>query len=220
MKRIIFISLLLMTTAIASAQTKSESKIRLNAYGLYVFDDGFDVYNDVSNYYNGKIEGGLKWGASIEFLPYQDYSIELTYLNKNSDAPATFKFGATEPKRSENFDLSQSYILLGANRLQKSNNGKVEGFGGLMGGILISDVKSPSTGKSGSNTNFAFGGKLGVNIWLSQKVGIKLQSQLLTASKVTGGDLYFSYYGPVFLNSYSTMWQFGLGGGLTFKLGK
>jgi hypothetical protein len=81
-----------------------------------------------------------------------------------------------------------------------------------MGGVLIADVKSPSTGKSNSRTDFAWGGRLGVNIWASKKVGIKLQAQMLNASKATGGETYWSYWGPVYLNTYTTMWQFGLGG--------
>ena len=47
MKKILFISVLVITAAIASAQ----AKVRLNLYGSYVFDDGFDVYNDVNTYY-------------------------------------------------------------------------------------------------------------------------------------------------------------------------
>ena len=100
------------------------------------------------------------------------------------------------------------------------NKGKVEGYAGLMAGVLISDVEAPSVSKSASNTDFAGGGRLGVTIWASPKVGIKLQSQMLAASKATGGETYFTWYGPIYLNSYSTLWQFSLGGGLTFKLGK
>ena len=216
MKRIIFISVLVITAAFASAQ----SKVRLNVYGSYVFDDGFDVYNDVNTYYNGKIKGGLQWGGGIEFTPSEYASVELLYLNKSSDAPSTFKGGTGQPQRTENFEVTHNYILLAGNGLKASSSGKVEGYGSLMGGVLISDVKSPSTGNSGSNTDFAWGGRLGVNIWASAKFGIKLQAQILSASKATGGDVFYGYWGPVYLNTYTTLWQFGLGGGLTFKFGK
>ena len=84
----------------------------------------------------------------------------------------------------------------------------------------ISAVEAPSVGKSSSNTYFAWGGRLGTTIWTSSKLGIKLQAQILSASKATGGDYYWSWYGPVYLSTYSTLWQFSLGGGLAFKLGK
>jgi len=216
MKKILFISVLVITAAIASAQ----AKVRLNLYGSYVFDDGFDVYNDVNTYYYGKVKAGAQWGGGIEFAATEYGSVELLYLNKSSDVPSTFKGAAGQPERTENFDLSHNYILLAGNGLKQSSSGKVEGYFSLMGGVLISDVKSPSTGKSGSETDFAWGGRLGVNIWVSEKIGIKLQSQILSSAKATGGDVFYGYWGPVYLNTYSTLWQFGLGGGLTFRIGK
>ena len=217
MKKITLILLLVMTTTIAFAQSSS---VRLNLYSSYVFDDGFDVYNDANTYFNGTVKGGLQWGGSIEYLPHPAYSVELMYLNRSVDVPATFKFGVTEPMRNETFDMSLNYILAGFNRLQASSSGKVEGYVGLLLGAVISDVESPSTGKSSSNTDFTWGGKLGLNYWVSDKIGIKLQTQVLAAAKVTGGESYWSYWGPVYLNEYSSMWQFGLGGGLTFRFGK
>ncbi len=216
MKKIIFIALLAITSVYASAQ----SKIRLNAYGSYVFDDHFDAYNDANTYFNGTVKGGAQWGGSIEFTPSGYSSVELTYLNKSSSVPSNFKGGLGQPERNENFDLSLNYILLGGNGLKQSSSGKVEGFGGMMAGVLITDVKSPSTGKSGSRTDFAWGGKLGANIWVSPKIGIKLQSQILISARATGGDVFYGYWGPIYLNTYTTLLQFGLGGGLTFKIGK
>src|SRR5688572_24208923 len=217
MKKIIFSSLLVIIAIASSAQ----SKIRLNAYGSYVFDDGFDVYNDVNTYYNGKIEAGLLWGGGIEYVANEYFSAELLYLHKSSDVPATFKFQAGDPIRNETFDLKHDYIMASFNGLKPSSSGKVEGYFGFMAGVLISNVSSPSNnGASESNTDFAWGGKLGLNYWMGPKVGIKLQANLLSASKATGGDVYWGYWGPIYLDTYSTVWQFGLGGGLTFRLGK
>jgi hypothetical protein len=115
MKRIIFISVLAITTVYASAQ----SKVRLNVYGSYVFDDGFNVNNDVNTYYSGKIKAGLQWGGGIEYT-FTDYgSVELLYLNKSSDVPANFKFGTAQPARTETFDQTQNYILLAFQRAEK-----------------------------------------------------------------------------------------------------
>jgi hypothetical protein len=215
MRKIIFISVLIISAVVASAQ----SKIRLNFYSAYVFDDSYDVYSDVNTYYNGKVKGGYQWGGGFEFVPNPMYSLELLYLQKSTNAPTQFKAGAQNPVRSEDFDVDLHYILFSGNTLKKIGSGKTEGFFGLMAGVLISDLKSPSTGLSSSNTNFSWGAKLGANIWTSERVGIKLQAQILSASKATGGDLYFAYWGPVVLSTYTTLWQFGLGGGLTFNLG-
>lgn len=203
-----------------AAITASAQDVRINLYGAYVFDDGYDVFYDANTYYNGKIKGGFQWGGGIEYLPNPMYGIELLYQHQGTDAPTNFKTGLTEPQRTENFSVGLDYILLGGNFYKPVSSKKVEGYGGLMAGVLLSNVESPSTGNSGSNTTFAWGGKFGANIWASDKIGIKLQAQLLSASKATGGELYFSYWGPLVLETYTTLWQFGLGGGLTFKLGK
>jgi len=216
MKKLILLSVLVVIAASAFAQPK----FRLNLYGSYVFDDGFSEANDANTYFNGQLKGGFQWGGVFEFLTNEFSSVEILYLHKSSTAPVNFRAGITNPPKQENFDVGLNYILLAGNGLKSSSTGKVEGFGSLMAGVLISDVKAPSTGGSGSNTSFAWGGRLGATIWASSKIGIKLQAQILSSSRATGGDLYFSYYGPIVLSTYTTLWQFGLGGGLTFKLGK
>ena len=210
-KVLIFSALFIATMFTASAQ------LRLNAYGAYVFDDGFDVFGDANNYYNGKVKGGFQWGGGLQyaFSPYS--AAELMYINHSTTAPATFKFG-TNNARTEDFNVNLHYIMLSGDGLYQK--GKAEGYAGLMLGMLISDVEAPSVGKSASNEYFAWGGRLGTTIWTSSKLGIKLQAMVLSSSKATGGDYYWSWYGPVYLSTYSTLWQFSLGGGLAIKLGK
>jgi hypothetical protein len=204
-----------MTIAIV---TFGQKGARINLYSAYVFDDGFDVFNDANTYYNGKVKGGYQWGGGVEYLFSPQSSAEILYLHRSTTVPATFKFSSGTQARSETFDLKHDFILLsGDGHFAK---GKAEGYAGLMAGVLISNLEAPSLGKSSSNTNFAWGGRIGTNIWVSSKMGIKLQALILSASRATGGDYYWSWYGPIYLTEYSTLWQFGLGGGLTFKMGK
>src|SRR5215203_1395978 len=99
MKKIILIPVLIFITFSASAQ----AKIRLNAYGSYVFDDGFDVYYDAATYYYGKVSGGAQWGGGIEVMTHPYYSVELLYLNKSTTAPTDFKSGIANPAKREDF---------------------------------------------------------------------------------------------------------------------
>jgi len=62
MKKIFLAFLLIPAALVASAQ-----HLRLNAYGSYVFDDGFSFYNSSSDYYSGKLKGGAQWGAGLEY---------------------------------------------------------------------------------------------------------------------------------------------------------
>ena len=191
---------------------------RLNFYGAYTFDDGFDVVSDINTYYNGTVKGGVQFGGGLQYMFNHQSSAELLYLHRSTTVPANFKFGTGNPK-SETFDLKHDFILLSGDG-HFGNGDKAEGYAGVMAGVLISNLEAPSLGKSSSNTNFAWGGRVGTNIWFSPKLGLKLQALILSASRATGGDYYWSWYGPIYLTEYSTLWQFSLGGGLTFKLGK
>ena len=192
---------------------------RLNFYGAYTFDDGFDVVSDANTYYNGTVKGGVQWGAGLQYMFNKQSSAEVLWLHRSTTVPANFKFGTGTQTRSETFDLKHDFIMLSGDG-HFGGGGKAEGYGGVMAGVLISHLEAPSLGKSSSNTNFAWGGRVGTNIWFSPKMGLKLQAMILSASRATGGDYYWSWYGPIYLTEYSTVWQFSLGGGLTFKLGK
>ena len=191
--------------------------VRLNAYTAGVFDDKFDSYYDPTNYYNGVVKGGFQWGAGLEYMAHAAYGVELSYLHQSTHAPTTYyKSGV----KTTNFDLSENYIMLGGNRYLRKPGSKVEGFGGAMIGVNFLNLDNPDNGNSSSKTFFAWGIKGGCNIWASEKVGIKLQAQLLSAVQSVGGGFYFGTGGTgAGLAAYSSMYQFGLGGGLVFKLG-
>jgi hypothetical protein len=216
MKKILFFTLLSAVTMLASAQ-----QVRINAYGAYVFEDGYDSYYDANNYYNGQVDGGFQGGAGIEYLLSPQYCIELMYLRRSTQAPTSFRGGIVSAPKSVTFDLVHDYILLGSDGHFSNASGKVEGYGGLFGGILIANLDNPDNNDHASTTRFAWALRLGCNIWTEGKLGIKLQTQLISSLRSAGGDFYFDPYGnPVGLSTYSTLFQFGLGGGLTYRFGK
>ena len=190
--------------------------IRVNAYGSYVFDDKVDSYYDNTSYYNGKINGGFQWGAGIELLPRAVQGIELLYIRQDTKAPITyFRNGI----KNTTFDLGLNYIMLGSNRYFRKIGGMVEGFAGGMMGVNVISLNNPDNGNNTTKTKFALGVRGGANIWASSNVAIKLQAQLLSAVQSAGGGLYFGTGGVgAGLSTYSSMYQFSLGGGLVFKL--
>jgi hypothetical protein len=215
MKKLLFLVL-----SVTTGFTVFSQEFRINAYGAYTFDDSYNEAVDANTYYNGKIKGGAQWGGGIQYLPHPQYGVELLYLQRNSTAPTTFKAGTAQPVRKEDFDITSSYIMLSMDGIKKSTSGKVEGYGGFLLGMVIAKAEAPSTGGSASNTNFAWGARAGANIWASHKVAIKLQALLLSSARAAGGDLYFGYWGPIVLTDYAVTYQFSLGGGLVFRLGK
>jgi hypothetical protein len=214
------ISLLIITFSV-QAQEK-----RINLYGGYVFDDNIDSYYDYDEYVNANVKGGLQYGGSIEFINPSQLGVELLYIGQNTTVPISYNVGFQNGSRNATNDLNLNYALIGINKYSKSSNSKLEGYGGLMLGCLFSSVKNTGIsdssasvyeGASSSGTRFTWGLKLGGNMWVSEKVAIKLQGQFLSTTEAVGGTSYYgSYYGYY---TYLNMFQWSFSTGLVFKLG-
>ena len=221
MKKVFFLLLLSGIAGMVHAQSPQPEKARINGYANYVFDDKFDSYYDAYNYYNGKIKGGFQWGIGAEFMLKPMYGLELMYLNQSTTAPTTYQGGIGSTLKTENFDMNIGYLLLGGNRYLQKPGSKVEGFGGLGAGIAFLSVTNPSNNNKNSATKFGWTARLGANIWASERFGIKLQTQLLSIAQGFGGGLYFGTGGAgAGVSTYSSIYQFVLGGGITFKVGQ
>jgi hypothetical protein len=216
MKKLIFASLLLV---FASVEVSAQD-IRVNGYAGYVFDDAVDSYYSNNAYFDGKINGGFRWGVGLEYMIRPEYGVELSYLRQDTKAPITYlNSGLLRPEFSE-FDVALNWIMLGGNRYLRKPGGRAEGFFGASLGVAIINADNPNNGNENSATKFAWGIKGGVNLWATETVGIKLQADLMSAVQAVGGGFYIGTGGAgAGLSSYSSLLQFGLGGGLVFKLG-
>ena len=212
MKKSLFILAFLTSATILVAQEK-----RLNAYYSATFDDSFETYNSSTDYYSGKIRGGVQWGAGLEFKVKENYGVELMYLRQDTDAEVNSYYGIGSNYRK--MDISVNYYLLGFNRYFKE--GKVEPYGSFLIGASYFSNKTPVAGDPSSVTKFALGFRLGTNIWVSERVAIKLQAQLLSSIQGFGGGFYFGTGGSgAGVSTYSSVTQLNLGGGLAFKIGE
>ncbi len=211
MKKIIF-SLLafLFCVSLMNAQD-----IHLNLYSNYVFDDRFETFDSDVSFLNGKIKGGYQWGVGIEYLAAPNTGIEILYHRQDTDVPVEYYRNQVVDRE---IPASVNYIMLGGVRY--AGNEKVQGYGGLMVGTVIYDNKEPILDEPDNKVKFAWGVKLGANIWASEKVGIKLQTHLLSGVQAFGGGFYFGTGGSgAGVNTFSTLYQFSLGGGIVIKLG-
>lgn len=220
MKKII-LSVLLLAAISSSAFAQGK---RINLYGAYAFEDKVYSSWDSYNYFDGKIMGGFQGGAGIEFLPHDEMGIELLWIGQTTTAPAYYASTSYYGYGRENysvFDLSMNYAMIGFNQYARKSGSKLEGYGGLMLGCLFASVSNPDNGNSQSAEKFAWGFRLGGNIWASEKVAIKIQGQMLSAVQSVGGSLYFGTGGAgAGVSTYSSMLQFSLGGGLVFNLAR
>ncbi len=211
MKKILLASLLL---AGFSLQAQN---VRLNGYAMYVFDDAVDSYSSNTSYFNTTIRGGLVWGAGLEYMVHGSNGVELLYMRQDTKAPTSY-YDAGD--KNGDFDVAINWIMLSFNRYQKFENEKIEGYGGLALGAAIFDIENPAKTRKESATKFGWGLKLGVNIFASEKFGIKLQTSLMSSVQAVGGSLYFGTGGAgAGASTYSSMLQFGLGGGIVIPFG-
>jgi hypothetical protein len=150
-----------------------------------------------------------------------DTYLEILYLREDTNAPTQYYNGGLYDKYA-NFDIALNYIMLGGNKYFGKPGSSVQGFGGFMAGVGIVNVDSatPSVNFSESATKFAWGLKAGAVIWATDVIGIKLQGQMLSIAQSVGGGVYFGTGGAgAGVSSYSSLYQFTLGGGLVFELG-
>ena len=221
MKKLIFALILLTGSYVfaQSAQMASSSngpQLRLHGYALYAFDDNHvDSYYSATSYFEGSIQGGFQYGGGLEVMPYPAMGVEITYLRLDSKAPMEYYDVFI---RHTTFDVSQNWVLLSFNKYVPLHE-KVEPFAGLQVGMDIINLYNPDNDNSSNATKFAWGLKAGVNIWANEKVGFKMQLGLLSAVQAVGGGFYFGTGGAgAGVSSFSTYYQFNLGGGLVFRL--
>ncbi len=211
---------LLLIATIAITTITQAQQIRLNTYAIGGFSDRVSSYYDSRNNFNGQVNGGFIWGGGFEFMAHKYYGVELMYNRMDTKAPMTYYNGSLTVQ-NKTFDMGLNQIMLGFNRYFPSGNPKIEPYAGACLGLSIFDLKNPDSGGSSSYTKFGYGFRTGVNIWASKKVALKLQGQVFSAAQSVGGGFYFGTGGSgAGVSTYSTFFQFGLGGGLTFNLGK
>jgi hypothetical protein len=192
--------------------------VRLNGYATYTFDDNsVDSYYSNTSYFQGSVKGGFEYGGGLEVMLHKAYGLEFTYLRLDSKAPMEYYDNGVV---FTNFDLATNFIMASGNRYLQVNP-KIESYGGMMLGAAVFNVTDSDNGETKGATKFAWGIKAGLNNWASEKVGIKLQASLLSASQAIGGSVYFGTGGAgAGVSGYSSFYQFTLGGGLVFKLNK
>jgi hypothetical protein len=209
MKNLFILSLgLFGFTMAAKAQ---HSDIRLNGYAIGAFSDKVDSYYSQTDYFNGTINGGLQWGGGIEIKPNKMVGIEFLYNRLDTKAPMTFYNNGV---KTGTYDCGINNFMLAVNRYFVATE-KVEAYGSILAGVTSFKIGSSTA------TKFGYGFRLGANFWASPRVALKLQAQLMSASQSVGGGFYVGTGGGgAGVSSYSSFYQFGLGGGLAFRLSK
>ncbi|SMO54468.1 outer membrane beta-barrel protein [Solitalea koreensis] len=186
----------------AQAQT-----INFTPFAGYVFDD----HVDYSNGY-GTVKGGFIYGGTLEYVIQDVSSVGLLYQHQDSQFDG-FTGLAILPT---NFDLGGNYMLLQGTRYFPVANDKVKPYAGLGAGVAWFNNKATEE----SLTKFGWDFHLGAKFSPSDRFGIKIQAQLMSAVQAAGGSFYVGTGGVgTGVSGYSTIYQFGLTGGIAIALG-
>lgn len=201
------------------ACTLRGQEVHLNGYGAYGFDDKVESYYSSTNYFNGLIKGGAQYGLGIEFKVHHEYGLEFLYLRQDTKAEVHYYDMSSALDRDAAIDLQLNWVLASAVRYLTENR-SFEPYAGGMVGVAIINGTNPVNEVSQSATKFAWGVRCGANVWVSNHLGFKFQLQLLSATQAAGGGLYFGTGGTgAGVSTYSSMFQFGAGGGVAVRLG-
>jgi opacity protein-like surface antigen len=194
-------------TILAGGAMAQQGSVTLLTFAGYTFDDKLDFARGY-----GKIAGDFQWGAGLEFGLGPDNAVELIYQLHSTQGELVSFFNGLE----ERGDLDIHYVLVGGTRYFPINE-TISGFGSFDAGL---GILAPGDDADVSNsTKFAWGLRAGLRIAPANAVSFRLHAQLLSPVQGAGGGFYFGTGGSgVGVSTYSTIYQFNLGGSLNFRL--
>ena len=208
MKKLLLIAGFFLCVLISNAQ--SQGDMGLNLYGGYTFQDR--ISSDISYV---EIQDAFQYGAGLEFYVRKTKSIELKYLRMDTNTPI-FAPSLTAPFNVKQANVGNdssaiNYVLIGGNNYFETGNSSVIPFAGLDLGV------GWVSGDQSSNVKFAWDIKAGVKIKASETVSVKLHAYFQTIWATYGSDVYYyPYYGYYSYPSDASLYQFGLGGAVSF----
>jgi len=176
---------------------------------------GWMLNGSVEGYYGElDIPDDAAWGGAIDIPVQSGMSVEFSYTRQETEVrfvPFVFDAPYQEGTLST---ASIQYFMLGGIAEKPSGSDKVRPFGLFQGGVF---VLTPD-GNYDSVTKFAlaFGG--GLNIDLSEKIGLRMQGRLLMPMWFDSGYLYAGSGGAgVGVSAGIPLIEGDFLGGLTFK---
>jgi hypothetical protein len=181
-------------------------KIWLTPFAGYTFRETITL----SSGYSARIDDGAHYGASLEYMPRSNFGIELMYQRQQTTATPDTYFSMNP------IDVTIQYITVGALHHHAFAE-KLDGYGGLNLGLAFGENKYNDE----NFTKMGIGIKAGLAIKPTPKIAIRLQGQVLSVVQGFGAGFYAGTGGSgAGVSTYSSIFQFGLTGGISIGLGQ
>lgn len=182
--------------------------VEITPFTGYTFNHGFPIVGGRATLGGGQTFGGMIGYQLSDFL-----EIETLYSYQSGTTTAR----STAIQNDVRVTTNAHYALIGANRLFPTSS-QMAFFTGMKIGAAI--LTFPNREYNDVN-RFAVGINGGMKYFVSDKVGIRLQANLMMPISNVGANLWWSPgSGPqVGVGGWSSVVQFGFTGGLIFRLG-
>ncbi|MHC1777963.1 MAG: hypothetical protein AB9834_21360 [Lentimicrobium sp.] len=202
-RKLLFLSLIML----AITTNSKAQDIEICPFAGYTFADIFTITGGTA-----RIGDGFTYGGSVAVTAGERYFVELTYSRTDMILSAYSSYASVDVEDAGN----SNYILIGGNRLFGSS-GKVVPYAGLSIGMGILASKENTFENI---ERLAFGLDAGIKIPVSDKFGIRIQSNLNFPFVNVDGVLWWSSSSgnSVVATSNVPFLQFGLTGGLVYKI--
>ncbi|MDR3716891.1 MAG: outer membrane beta-barrel protein [Puia sp.] len=205
--------MVLLSLAMGILVTKSEAQtsIELIPSAGYTFASRTDFYNSY-----GRTGGAFNFGGSVQFNVSRGFGVELMYNHMNTNT-GLYQYGYNGTKLAGG-DLALDYYMLGLVQSFTIPNSTVRPFIGL---LLGAANYTPGGDNYSDETKFAWGLELGTNVYITDRIGLRLKAQLLSPVDAAGDGYYYNNYGSASNQAnYPGIYQFSLSGGLIIGLGR
>lgn len=186
-------------------------KVELNALTSYMFGASNDFYYNSSGG-NLYFDGSVMYGGAIDIDLRNNVVLELQYMFQ----PTTVRLeGSFNPADAGSLDINNHLIQIGGLYNRDLSN-KATLFGGLLFGM---EVFAPTSSRYDSETRFLGSLTGGTKIWLSEKVGLRLNAMLSMPMIFSGAGFYLGTGGGGYgVSTAIQLFQFSLGGGIVVRM--
>jgi len=181
------------------------------------------VFGSSMNFYEGEVrfDDNVNFGARIGFKPTTNTIVEFVYSGENTNAywePYSYWAGDIHARK---FPVNINYFMIGVQQERMLSNDKLYGFSGINLGMIYTNSLEQEINDL---YNFAVGIDLGLKIHLTEKVGVRIQTNLNMPLYFQGLGFYAGVgsggtSSGLTLNSGTYFVQFGFSGGVYFMLG-
>lgn len=203
MKRV---ALLLFFLSVLGTCFAQQGAVRLLTFGGFTFEDKVDFSNGY-----GQVSDGFQWGVGVEFGLTDVNFAEIYYQRIDTKGYAVPRFS----DRLE-ADIGINYIMLGGTRYAPLSD-VISAFGSMDVGVAVITAKDRPD--QSNLTKFAWGVRAGIQVSPGDVASIRFHGQLLSPIQAAGGGFYFGTGGSgIGVSTYSSIYQFNLGGSLIVRI--